>query len=91
MSCISCIYKSDDIKLRRRAAKKWTKAGFHIKSEEINCEGCHSKGILLRNCNTCKIRLCGFQRQFNNCAECKDFPCENLKGLWDELHVPQAE
>ena len=84
-------HSTDDNDLRERTAKMWSdfyKA--HITPDMINCEGCHSNGILFNHCNECSIRQCCHERQYNTCAECNDYICpDKLKPLLDA--VPEAK
>lgn len=77
--------------LRIKTAKLWSSVGFTIKPEDVNCDGCHSNGILLGHCSTCKVRHCGLERGYTTCAECGDYPCQNLQTLWKELHAEEAK
>ncbi len=77
--------------LRQETAQNWAKLGYHVRPEEINCDGCHSDGILLPTCQNCTVRNCGRENSLNSCAECKDYPCQDLQRLWSTLHAPQAK
>ncbi len=84
LNCSECpMYiatQNDDDNARAESAAMLKKIyGLEFKPEEINCDGCHTKkGRLLGYCNECKIRACGMEKKFDNCAQCKDQPCENL-------------
>lgn len=84
LNCTQCpMYiatQNDDDDARAEAADMlFQKYGLKFKPEEINCDGCHTKGgRLLGYCNTCKIRECGLKKEFESCAECADQPCDHL-------------
>lgn len=77
--------EDDDVE-RRRVAKLWTEQyGAEHKMEDINCDGCISKGPrIYRYCTTCEIRKCGLGRNVENCAFCEDYACEKLSKLFAE-------
>jgi hypothetical protein len=74
---------------RRRVAELWTKQyGHPFKAEDINCDGCLTKGTRVFNyTNICEIRKCGQGRDLKNCAYCEDYKCEKLS----KLHEQAAE
>jgi len=68
---------------RRKVAEDWSKVlKTSVKPEQINCDGCLSGGRLFFYCQTCKIRRCCIERHLENCAYCKDYPCEKLAKLF---------
>ncbi len=84
-SCHECpaflATRDDDDEKREETAQLWSKQyDADIKPEDINCEGCRSAGNIHFNyCNVCGIRKCGTERDVENCARCKDYPCEKLE------------
>ena len=91
-SCPALIAKqTNDDKLRQKTAQKWSSLEFLINPEDINCDGCHSEGILLKDCNICSVRLCGLAKEIKSCAECPDYQCDKLIKLWKTLHAPEAK
>ena len=92
LDCSSCAAfiaaKNNDEVLRRKTAREWTqryqkddRGRPAIKPEDINCNGCLSKGPIYLYCRQCKIRQCGFKKGIRNCKECSDYKCEELKEL----------
>lgn len=87
LNCTQCpMYlatQNDDDDARAKAADMLEQTyGLKFKPEEINCDGCHTKGgRLLGYCKNCKIRECGLDKGFNTCADCESQPCENLSGF----------
>jgi len=78
--------KKDDNEERRRVAELWTKQyGEEYKPEDINCDGCLTKGPrVFSYCNTCEIRKCGQEKKVKNCAYCEEYICEKLAKLFNE-------
>lgn len=76
----------DDDAERKKVAELWTKQyGAEHRIEDINCDGCISKGPrIYRYCNTCEIRKCGQERNVENCAYCEEYTCEKLSKLFAE-------
>ena len=76
---------------RAKTARTWSKEfGVEIKPEDINCDGCMTdSGRLFSHCNVCEIRLCGREKQIQNCGHCMQFACNKL----DFVHnaVPSAK
>lgn len=66
-------YKKNDERLKEKLAKN-----IGIKPEQIICEGCNSDKSFFF-CQVCKIRECVNQKGFQSCAECDDYPCENIE------------
>jgi hypothetical protein len=69
---------------RQRVAEIFTKQyGTEYKPADINCDGCLSDGQrAFSYCNMCEIRKCGKERHVENCAYCKDYPCEKLSKVF---------
>lgn len=95
LSCLTCpayiAKRTNDDDLRQKTAKEWGSVGFTIKPELINCDGCHSNGELLLHCADCKVRICGSKKGYTTCADCPDYPCDDIKQLWINLHAPEAK
>ena len=69
----------DDVAREKTAAFYSDKFGFNLKPEEINCDGCLSKGgKLIGYCQSCEIRKCCCEKNLDNCASCEEQPCEKL-------------
>lgn len=75
---------------RRRIAGLWTEEYGHLfKVEDINCDGCLTRGTRVFNyCNICEIRKCGQERKVQNCAYCSDYKCERLSRMHEQ--APKA-
>ncbi|MBU1626895.1 DUF3795 domain-containing protein [bacterium] len=70
---------------REKVAKMWSEEyKTDIKTEDINCDGCTTKGGRLFNYpKICQIRNCGLDKGVENCSYCEDYYCENLSRLFD--------
>ena len=82
--------RKNDNAERKRVADLWTKEyGREFKSEDINCNGCPTRGVqVFSYCNMCEIRKCGQERNVENCAYCTDYKCEKLSKLHEQ--APKA-
>jgi hypothetical protein len=84
--------KNNDNAQRINTAKQWSKQyGHEFKPEEINCNGCTSKGKLNFNyCNVCEIRKCGLEKHIINCSYCSDYACEKLDKFFTMAPIAKA-
>ncbi len=81
---------NDDEQLAK-VAKIWSKQ-FHadIKPEHVICDGCKDGKRKSFHCeNTCKIRTCCINHEYNSCIECNDFPCTDLEFILN--NAPDAK
>ena len=55
--------------------------GFKLSAEDItDCDGCRAdSGRIYGGCLNCPIRKCVREKSFETCAQCGEYPCENLK------------
>lgn len=72
--------KNDDDEKRVEVAQLWSEMfNTEIKPEDINCDGCLSvNGRRFSHCEVCEIRKCGMAQGVENCAHCKEYPCNKL-------------
>lgn len=95
LNCSQCpaylAYKNDDDELRAKTASQWSKEfDFAFTPEHINCVGClETEGPHIGHCSECEIRACGMERGLENCAHCREYPCEKLAKFLDM--VPSAK
>ncbi|MCW4020509.1 MAG: DUF3795 domain-containing protein [Candidatus Bathyarchaeota archaeon] len=106
-SCSDCpifiaTQKNDD-KLRRRVAELLTKQyGEEYRQEDINCDGCLTKGSrVFSPCKKCEIRKCGEEKKAKDCTYCEGYPCEKLSewftehsedyDFWDKMKISLKE
>jgi hypothetical protein len=75
--------QKNDTELKKEVAKKWSTEKEPLKPEDIDCGGClATRQRLFKFCGTCAVRRCGHEKGVENCAYCREFPCEKLTGLW---------
>jgi Protein of unknown function (DUF3795) len=75
------IKNSDE--LRKKTAEEWSKMfGVNIDPAGINCDGCQNDKKLFSHCKVCGIRRCASEKGFKTCAECPDYGCELVAGIW---------
>ncbi len=72
---------------KKKIAQEWSKIyNVDISPEDINCMGCKSReNIHFSHCYECSIRVCALERNIESCAECPEFPCVDLKELFELL------
>jgi hypothetical protein len=66
---------------KQRVSDGWFKYfGFRLEPEKIYCDGCisNAENYITLDSN-CPVRPCAIDRGFQNCAECSEYLCENLK------------
>lgn len=84
--------KNNDDAERKKVAELWTEQySREFRREDINCDGCLSKGPrVFSYCNACEIRKCAQERNIENCAHCTEYACERLSKLLNE-YTPAKE
>jgi len=81
-----------DAELKKEVAKSWSTETEKLEPEDINCEGCFASGEkLLKFCETCAVRRCGYGKNVENCAYCDEFPCVKLTDLWKSMESTQQK
>lgn len=82
---------NDDDLLREETAAEWSKLfSTDIKPEHVNCTGCKEEGIKFPHCeHGCFMRKCAMKKGFDHCAQCVDYPCEELTGFF--TYAPEAK
>lgn len=65
------------------AIKKYL--GEEKRVEDItDCDGCKAQGgRLYSGCRNCRIRKCASEKGLENCAFCREYPCEKLSKFFD--------
>ena len=81
--------QENDNSKRAKTVKVWSKEfGVEIKPEDINCDGCLTdSGRLFNHCRVCEIRLCGQEKQIENCGYCSDFACQKLNFVFSAVPI----
>jgi len=82
----------NDTELKKEVAKAWSTKEETLKPEDINCDGCLATGQrLFKFCEVCEVRRCGYGKRVENCAYCREFPCEKLTGLGKSFSITEAK
>ncbi len=73
--------QNNDDEVIKELAKKWSvEFQSEIEPSDIYCDGCTSNGPrLMSYCNVCNVRLCGIDKEVENCAYCVDYACPTLE------------
>lgn len=97
LDCFNCIaYLANDNEEFRKQV-----ASLGIPYEEAACAGCRkdngcrflqASGFLPKSeygstPNRCKVFLCVSSKGFETCADCSDFPCDNLQPFADKAAI----
>lgn len=87
LDCTGCpvriATRKDDDSLRRETAKQVNEEfDADFSPEDINCEGCKSKGIKISYWDECEIRKCAVEGELENCGLCDDYPCGKLDEIF---------
>jgi hypothetical protein len=70
---------------RDEVHKRWLAAEYSseqlcFSTRDMTCYGCHSQQRLeSRMCQGCQLRACASSRLVENCAHCRDFPCNLIE------------
>ena len=84
--------QKDDDEARKKVAESWSSEQYPLKAEDINCNGClTTEGRLIKFCEHCEVRFCGFDKSVKNCAHCDEFPCKALQKIWAITESPDAK
>lgn len=80
--CGACIIRSavargDPEELKQFAAGMALYVGHPVEVEDLACDGCLSE-VLSAPCRVCELRDCAFLRGITHCAQCADFPCQQI-------------
>lgn len=94
INCADCEAReatlANDNEKRKIVAAKWSKAyEAELSIESINCTGCMEEGVKFSHCKDCDYRQCVQEMELNNCAECEEYPCEEMEQFLE--HVPEAK
>lgn len=87
LDCFNCIayLANDNAELRKQIA-----AGTGVPYEEAACEGCRKENGVCRFLHMkepCKVFKCVSSKGIESCADCSDFPCDNLHPYADMASV----
>ncbi len=73
-----------------RARALWAELfGVDQPAEALACGGCRGETSALLD-KECPVRPCVIERGFEDCGDCPDMPCEDLKRRWVERRQIEA-
>lgn len=97
LNCAACeaylaTKANDQAELEKIAAKWRTEYNSpDITVAEVNCMGCSSEsGPWCGHCGECTMRACAQKRGYATCAECAEYPCEDLNGFLELVPPARA-
>jgi hypothetical protein len=76
-SILAAIRKKDPELLELIASGVADYLGHPVEGKDLACEGCLSKVVAVM-CRECRLRACAFERGLTHCAQCDDFPCQQI-------------
>jgi hypothetical protein len=88
LDCFNCVFylAKDDEEAREQVDAFAQKYGFP--TEKAICKGCRTRnGIPLLGTEPCKVFKCVSSKGIESCADCSDFPCDNLHPYADMASV----
>ncbi|MCG8688575.1 MAG: DUF3795 domain-containing protein [Desulfobacterales bacterium] len=83
--------KTCDNQLMAQVAQRWSKLyDMKIEARDVYCKGCKSLGTQGIYCQSmCRIKPCCRDKGLDTCAPCSEFPCADLKKVFD--FCPEAK
>lgn len=91
LDCFNCLFylANDNEEIRNQIKAGFSSAGCSLPDEGSVCKGCRREN---GNCapsralglEPCKVLKCISSKNIESCAECSDFPCDNLHP-WADL------
>jgi len=96
LNCTACpaliATQEDDDEKRKKAAAMFSSADMPLNAEDINCDGCLSRGPrLMKFCEVCEVRRCGLEKNVKNCGYCEDYACEKIDRVFKLIQSPEAK
>jgi len=79
LDCFNCVayLANDNEEIRKQVSAKVAQYG--LPSEKVICKGCRKEnGICFLRTEPCKVFKCVSSKGIESCADCSDFPCDNL-------------
>jgi len=90
--CIAFIAtQKGDNEMRQKVVEAWSTEDERLKLEDVDCDGCTIGKKLHSFCAVCDVRKCGLEKSIENCAYCKEFPCDKLEKLWNGFRTVSAK
>ena len=80
LNCSACpayiATQRGDYEELKKVAEQWSNESMSFKPDDVYCDGCNSNARIFSWCND-------RDHQFENCAYCQDYFCENLKNTFE--------
>lgn len=96
INCSECnAYKAtveNSDELRKKTAEEWSaQFGAKIEPSTVNCMGCQESNVekVFSHCKECQIRSCANGKGYSTCADCSEFGCKLVAGIWE--HDPKIK
>jgi len=84
--------KKNDSEMLQKTAERWSSPDYILDAQDVLCDGCTAKDKRLAEiCSDCGVRACAKERALANCGLCSEYPCTQLRNLWEVLKSPQAQ
>jgi hypothetical protein len=96
LDCAACpaLFASKRLSMeeRQKVADQWSmEYNASVKATDVDCVGCTTReGVHIGHCSVCEIRLCGLARGLATCADCSEFACCKLEGLFKMVPAAKA-
>ena len=96
-NCSTCPTYKDNIRTieeRQKCSKGWSKyLGIKLNAEKLRpCDGCSLQDSERKTYYlNCKVRKCCNENEFDNCAYCSIFPCDELKTVHSLQNIESRE
>ncbi|HII94005.1 MAG TPA: DUF3795 domain-containing protein [Methanosarcina sp.] len=91
LDCFNCPFylANDNEEIRKQIQSTISETGYNLSDQEAVCKGCRRENgmIPIRRTNgleLCKVYKCISSKDIESCADCSDFPCDNLQP-WADL------
>lgn len=75
-----------DMVMQEKLAKEYSTQNNLLEDTDMICEGCKAEMVSEKMCGFCKLRLCGTEKEVDNCGMCAEYPCKKI-----ETDIPQAK
>jgi hypothetical protein len=95
LNCETCEARiatvQNDDNLRKATAEKWQKMynADSLTPDSINCTGCRMEGVKFAHCESCKIRLCVNEKEYETCGDCPEMSTCDIVAMVHK-YMPEA-
>ena len=83
--------QNNDQEALQKVAEQWSKEfNATLTAKDVLCDGClATTDRHVDHWSECKIKACAVEKKVRNCAHCRDYACEELKGFFG--FAPEAK